>query len=343
MLFVHVLIVSTLPTISILLPVRNAQPYLSACLDSILAQTWTDWELLAINDHSTDDSGAVLEGYAATDARIRVWTAKGRGIIAALRQAYEQATGVYITRMDADDLMPVHKLQALWEVLQPLGRGHVATGLVRYFSSEGHLGEGYRRYANWLNELARHGQHYEALYKECVLPSPCWLLHRDDLEVAGAFASNRYPEDYDLCFRFYEQGLAVVAVLEVLHEWRDSSGRTSRHDPHYADNSFLPLKVTYFLKLHYDAARPLVIWGAGRKGKALAQLLQARGVAFEWVCDNPKKIGHTIYGTQLAPTTRIQALQAPQIIVVVAQQGAQAVIRAQLREAQPMRDVFFFC
>lgn len=331
--------------ISILLPVRNAQPYLSACLDSIQAQTHTHWQLIAINDHSTDESSLVLERYAALDKRIQVLQATGKGIIEALRQAYAQSTGTYITRMDADDRMVPHKLATLYQQLKTSGKGHIATGLVRYFTEEGPLGAGYQRYAKWLNALTRSGTHYHELYKECVLPSPCWMLHRNDLEAAGAFASNRYPEDYDLCFRFYQQGLIILPSQTILHEWRDSSGRTSRHDPNYADNSFLPLKVAYFTDLHRDSNRPLVVWGAGKKGKALVQLLQQEGITPHWVCDNPNKIGHRIYDVLLHPTTSVSTLKHPQVIVVVAQVGAQASIQQALstQKLVSMQDVFFFC
>jgi len=320
-------------------------PYLRACLDSILAQTEPHWELLAIDDHSTDESGKVLQAYAQQDPRIRVWKATGQGIIEALRQAYAKSRGTYLTRMDADDRMVPHKLAHLRAQLQEAGRGHVAIGLVHYFTEEGTLGEGYQRYAQWLNALTREGHNYQALYKECVLPSPCWMVHRADLDACGGFAPNRYPEDYDLCFRFYQQGLKVLPCQEVLHEWRDSSGRTSRHDPHYADNSFLPLKVDYFLTLHHQPQRPLVIWGAGKKGKRLAQLLQARQVPFHWICDNPNKIGHQIYGTWLQSTAYLDQLERPQVLVVVAQVDALAQIRRQLveQDLQPMQDAFFFC
>lgn len=331
--------------ISILLPVRNAQPYLRACLDSIRAQTYSHWELLVINDHSTDQSGAVLKEYAALDSRIRVWDAVGNGIIEALRQAYAHSKGAYSTRMDADDRMLPQKLAHLHQQLTLAGKGHIATGLVRYFTEEGALGEGYQRYAAWLNALTTSGTHYNELYKECVLPSPCWMIHRDDLDQAQAFTPNRYPEDYDLCFRFYQQGFKILPSSTVLHEWRDSSGRTSRHDPHYADNSFLPLKVHYFLALHRDAHRPLVVWGAGKKGKALVQLLQQQGVSPHWVCDNPNKIGHRIYGVLLHSTASVSTLERPQVLIVVAQVGAQALIRQMLiaNGLQLMQDAFFFC
>ncbi len=326
------------------MPVRNALPYLQDCLDSILAQDSNDWELIAINDHSTDDTFLVLQAYAQKDARIIVHNNRGKGIIAALRLAYQQAQGTYITRMDADDWMPPNKLSHLSAQLQAAGKGHLATGLVHYFSAQA-LGEGYRRYANWLNGLTTTGTNFEALYKECVIPSPCWMVHRADLEACQAFVPNRYPEDYDLCFRFYEAGLKCLPSQTILHHWRDSSERTSRHDPHYANNSFLPLKVHYFLRLHYQEQRPLVLWGAGKKGKTVARLLQEAAIPFHWVCNNPKKIGHNIYGQILQSTAFIDQLIQPQLLLLIAEPAAQDQLKQQFKQQaqQTLVDFFFFC
>ncbi|MGB1247507.1 MAG: glycosyltransferase family 2 protein, partial [Chitinophagales bacterium] len=138
--------------ISILMPVYNADKYLEETLDSILVQDYTDWQLIAVNDNSTDKSDTILLKYAAKDRRIKVLLNPEKGIITALRLAYENASGEYITRMDADDIMPKYKLDEMLRILQKNGSGIVATGKVKYFS-ETTLGDGYKRYEQWLNSL----------------------------------------------------------------------------------------------------------------------------------------------------------------------------------------------
>jgi glycosyltransferase involved in cell wall biosynthesis len=92
-----------LPKVTVLLPVYNAAPFLREAIDSILAQAFTDFELLAIDDGSTDGSGAILASY--TDARLRVVRhSENRGLIATLNEGLELATGEYVARMDADDI-----------------------------------------------------------------------------------------------------------------------------------------------------------------------------------------------------------------------------------------------
>jgi hypothetical protein len=127
--------------------------------------------------------------------------------------------------------------------------------------------------------------------------------------------------------------------------WRDYDTRTSRTSEHYAQNYFLDLKVYYFLKLEWDANRPLVIWGAGNKGKTMAKLFRKQNVPFNWVCDNPNKIGKEIYGKILLSYTAIGTMKKPQSIITVANGKAQKHIRAFMDDnsMKDMIDFFFFC
>ena len=137
--------------ISILLPVYNAIPYLQICLDSIQNQTEENWELIAIDDFSTDHSLQILMDFKEKNpTRVKVFQNQKKGIIPALQLAFQKSQGEYITRMDADDLMEKTKLETLKGILQKNGKRHLATGLVKYFS-ETTLGEGYQKYEQWLN------------------------------------------------------------------------------------------------------------------------------------------------------------------------------------------------
>ena len=123
------------PKISILMPVKNAMPYLKKCLESILHQTYRDWELIAVNDGSIDESVSILRSFAAIDKRIKFIPAnQGVGIIDALKLAYSFSSGNFITRMDADDIMTSDKLEVLAHQLMQFGPGHLALGQVEYFS-----------------------------------------------------------------------------------------------------------------------------------------------------------------------------------------------------------------
>lgn len=96
------------PRISVLIPVYNTEKYLSKCLDSVLSQSMTDFEVVAINDASTDDSPRILAEYAARDGRIRIVTHdRNKGLLAARMTGIQAARGKYIQFLDSDDeLLP---------------------------------------------------------------------------------------------------------------------------------------------------------------------------------------------------------------------------------------------
>ena len=332
------------PLISILIPFKNTELYLGDCIDSIVQQSYTNWELLIVDDGSTDTSYEVVKKYTNNENRIHLFKNEGGGIIEALRTGYKHAKGIFVTRMDSDDVMASNKLEQMQQSLVTYGEGHLALGHVRYFSDEG-IGNGYKRYETWLNGLTSKGANFDEIYKECVIPSPCWMVYKTDLDRCGGFVPNTYPEDYDLAFRFYKQGLKCIASNELLHHWRDYPIRTSRVEAHYAENSFLELKVNYFLELSHDKEKTIVIWGAGTKGKKVAQLLIEKNTPFVWVCDNPKKIGKDIYNQTLKPFEYLNKLISYQSIITVANQDAQMEIKHyfNIHKKTAMKDYFFFC
>ena len=228
--------------ISILTPFKNTEAFLPERLDSIQSQTYENWELLIVDDGSTDGSFNIVETYAKADKRIKLFKNVGKGIIEALRFAFSKSKGTLITRMDSDDVMPHNKLEVMHDQLVTHGKKHVALGLVKYFGEAG-ISDGYHKYEKWLNKLTTQGTNYYEIYKECVIPSPCWMLHREDLIACKAFEPNRYPEDYDLAFRLYEQHYKCIPNDKILHYWRDYSHRTSRTHEHYAQNYFLTIKT----------------------------------------------------------------------------------------------------
>lgn len=96
--------------LSIIIPVYNAAQYLCACLDSVLAQTFTDFEVICVDDGSTDGSGAILDEYAKKDSRFVIIHQKNAGAWAARNVALDSARGEWVTFVDADDVLNPHWL-----------------------------------------------------------------------------------------------------------------------------------------------------------------------------------------------------------------------------------------
>lgn len=332
------------PLVSIIMAVRNNEPYMETCLESILAQEYLNWELIAANDGSTDRTSEILHDYAGHDARIRVLDKEHSSLLPTLRAGYALATGTLVHRMDSDDRMPQYKLRVMVENWLQHGKGTLITGGTQHFTDDGEIGDGFKRYDDWLCEVARTNSHLEQIYRECVIPSSCWLMHREDFERAGAFNSDVFPEDYDLTFRLYKSGVKIVGLPMVFHFWRDRGDRISRTWDCYKDNRYYGLKVERFLDIDYDKNRPLVIWGAGKNGKDLVKTFQDAGVQPFWVCDNERKIGKDIYGIRMQHVDELLQFEDPQILVAVASPDDQLQIREELRKMvmEPIRDFWFF-
>lgn len=313
--------------ISILMPVKNAGKYLKPCLESILAQSYKDWELIAINDDSTDGSNTVLSEYAAEYINIHTADSEGTGIVSALQKAYGMCSGNVIHRMDADDLMPTDKLERM---IAAVAMDTVVTGKVSYFCDDRKIGSGFEKYTAWLNGLMESGDFWRDTYRECPIPSSAWMMCRDDFEKIGGFDSVLMPEDYDLAFRIWKNGLKITRLSGVVHHWRDSATRISRNDPQYFPIAYVQLKVHYFIALGRNK-KPLVLCGAGKKGKLVAKELLAKGEKFSWVTNNKKKVGKDIYGIVLQPEEGVD-YKNRQTILAISSPDEQVVLQKELDE-----------
>ncbi|MDE6527932.1 MAG: glycosyltransferase, partial [Muribaculaceae bacterium] len=111
------------PAISVLIPVYNVERYLSRCLDSVLAQSFTDFEVICVNDASPDTSAILLSAYAAADPRIRIITHPSNlGTMATRKTGYMNAKGKYIFFLDSDDYLPNRTLEQLISAARKTGK-----------------------------------------------------------------------------------------------------------------------------------------------------------------------------------------------------------------------------
>jgi glycosyltransferase involved in cell wall biosynthesis len=328
------------PLISILMPAKNVGIHIESCIQSIINQSYTRWELVIVNDHSTDNTLLKIKPFLH-DKRISLFNNEGCGIISALKTSFKQSSGEYISRMDADDIMPEDKLLNLLNVLISKGKGFISTGFVKYFSDEFELKEGFINYEKWLNNLTKHNLHWQEIYTECPIASPAWLIHREDLVKCGGFNSDIYPEDYDLIFRIRNSGIKVAAINELVHLWRDHSARASRNDDNYKNNLFSRLKVMHFVNQDYCSAKKLFLWGSGKKGKEIAKHLIDYDVDFIWMTNNAKKIGHFIYNKKIVEIP--DNFENSKIIIAVSGPTEKREIQDLLKLSAPKASSYFFC
>jgi len=320
------------PLISILMPARNAAATLDEAVRSLAAQTFPDWELIAVDDGSTDATPELLEGWAREDGRIRVVRhAEGRGIVAALNTALAAARGKAIARMDADDIALPERLAGQVERLQAPDAPALVGCRVRYFPEE-IVAEGARRYEAWLNSLVTPEEHGRDIFVECPVAHPTFFMRREALEAVGGYQERGWPEDYDLALRFWRAGYGIAKVPEPLLLWREAPGRASRVQAEYHLDAFRRCKVHHLRRSHLAADRPALVWGAGPVGKAFARALLDAGTPLRGFVElNPRKIGMAIYGAPVLTVPAALALRGEAFsLAAVGQPGARERIRADL-------------
>ena len=110
-----------MPKISVIVPVYNTEKYLHRCIDSILAQTFTDFELLLIDDGSKDNSGAICDEYAAKDSRVRVFHKENGGVSSARNLGLDNVRGEWVTFVDSDDWVEKEYIELFVKNIDDLG------------------------------------------------------------------------------------------------------------------------------------------------------------------------------------------------------------------------------
>ena len=328
------------PTVSVLLPVRNAESTLPEAIASLEAQRFDDFEVLAVDDGSTDDSGVLLEAWAARDPRVRLARRAPAGIVAALEHARTRATAPYLARMDADDVAHPHRLEKQLALMRARPELAGCGCLVEYFPRSA-VRAGGRRYERWINAAVSSAEIERAMFVECPLAHPTFLLSTEAVDAAGGYRDVGWPEDYDLVLRMWRGGAAFAKVPEVLLRWREGPARLSRVDPRYGAEAFLACKVHHLRRSLLPDGRAAVIWGAGPVGKAVSRALRAAGSPVEAFVElDTRKIGQVIHGAPVLDTSAGLRRRRPLHLAAVGQRGARARIVALLEEARlrPMDD-----
>ena len=205
---------ASMPTVSVLMPVYNAEPYLAEAVESILGQTFADFELLIVDDGSTDRSRGMLERYAARDGRIRLRSRPNTGYTVALNELLDMAGAELLARMDADDVALPQRLARQVDYLGA-HRDVVCVGTAVHFIDaagrflrEGHPGMDHEEI-----------QH-RALAGDCPLNHPSVMMRRAAVQSVGGYHPEFQPaEDLDLWLRLGEVG-RLTNLPEVLLRYR---------------------------------------------------------------------------------------------------------------------------
>ncbi len=242
-----------MPLVSVLLPVWNSLPHLDAALASLERQTFRDFEVVAVDDGSTDGSADRLERLAARWRWLRPVLAPHRGLPITLAAAHAAASGALLARHDADDLSHRERLATQVEHLAAHASDALVGSRFRLFPS-GAASPALRRWARWHNGLLDHDAiAHESLVDSTLLHGTA-LFRREWIERAGGWREDGGPEDVDLNLRLLRAGARFVKLPRTLYLWRQHDRNATRCDPRYGREPFARLKLEALLEFVRDGA-----------------------------------------------------------------------------------------
>lgn len=324
-----------MPRASFLVPVFDREHTLPQALDSLVAQTVTDWECLVVDDGSTDASAQVAHDHAARDERFRVLRLPHAGIVPALNEGLRHCRAPWVARFDSDDVAEPRRLELQLPLLEADPRLAVVDGQVEFF---GDVAEGNRHYAAWVNSMVEPEDIDRELLVECPVVHPAATLRKEAVLAVGGYRDGDFPEDYDLWLRLHAAGWRLRKVPEVLVHMRDHPIRLTRTDERYRQQGFREVRRMWLSLTVLATPRRVLLWGAGKEGRAwLRWLVEDRGCEVPAVVDiSPRRIG----GLKLGRIPVIAPEQIPEVeadlgLVAVGARGARQLIREQLALLKP--------
>lgn len=211
------------PSVSVVLAVYNGLPWLPESLASLRRQTFADFEVVVIDDGSTDGTAAVLAETASADARFRIITQANRGLVASLNRGIDEARGSLIARIDSDDIAEPGRLEAQVEFMRAHPKVAVVGSAIRIIDQDGVPGKrlGYPcKPSDVAADMAR----------GCALAHPAVMMRRDVVQAVGGYRESfRHAEDYDLWLRLAEKHELANLPQELLRYRQHGSSVSFRH------------------------------------------------------------------------------------------------------------------
>jgi glycosyltransferase involved in cell wall biosynthesis len=269
------------PQVSVVMPCYNSSATLGRAIDSILSQSFSDFELILTDDGSNDNTLDIIKEYAKHDNRISFYAIAHQGVVAAANFAAEQSSGYLIARMDSDDFMHPERLElqkAEFNKDSDLGllgtqvravENSACNVLFSYYRTDdisfeknspaadtdffsiisagakNKISDGLNRYIEWQNSCLTHDQISDGLYFELSIANPTIMIRRNIWQKSGGYRAGDFPEDYEFLFRLNRLGVRMRKLPIILHDWTDSDSRLTRTDKRYSQDAFDSVRYKY--------------------------------------------------------------------------------------------------
>lgn len=315
----------TEPRVSIVMPVRNEERFLPAALASIASQTLRDWELVVVDDGSTDRTASILAA-AAADRRVHVLQSRGRGLVPALNQGLAACRAPLVARMDGDDVCHPQRLAVQVAKLAAEPEIGLLASSFRNFPRHG-LKVGMLAYEEWQNALRSHEAILADLFVESPFVHPGIICRAEIFRQLEGYRDMGWAEDYDLWLRMARAGVRFSRTEQPLLFWRDRPERATRTMAEYTAAAFRSCKLHHLRQGFLQGVTEVVLAGAGKEGRAWQRLLAQAGIGvILWVDVDPRKHGRLLHGARVLPPEELVP-DGRKLLVTVGTRGARAGIR----------------
>lgn len=203
------------PIISVIVPVYNVEKYITKCIDSILAQSFSDFELLLVDDGSTDSSGSICDEYSKKDSRVRVIHKENSGPSDARNMGIAQATGDYVTYIDSDDLVHVDYLELLYNSLKE-NDAEISVCNIVHFHNEEEIDIN-SKFNPTIQVMDGEEAMIQMLIGNIHGSSACAMLVPIAMAREINFPSGRYHEDDFISYKYIYSAKKVANIEEALY------------------------------------------------------------------------------------------------------------------------------
>lgn len=247
---------------SIIIPCYNYGRYLSAALDSLLAQSLRDWECILVNNGSTDSTIEVCESYCKKDSRFIYIESENRGPAHARNVGIRRSSGTYIQFLDSDDLLEANKLATQVSYIEKHGDVDLVYGEVRYFTDSDPSGRNlslWKPHRDWMPKISGNGFHLiKALAKYNIMSIHAPLFRRSALRDCGLMDESMWGfEDWDFWFRMALHGKKFIFRTEAESLSLVRSHEVSLNKDRTGMRKYL---LNVWLKAMKSGRLPLTLW-----------------------------------------------------------------------------------
>lgn len=207
--------------VSIIVPVYNTEKYLRRCIESILKQTYKDFEVILVDDGSTDDSGKMCDDYAAKNSNLRVLHSKNEGPSAARNRGREASIGEYITFVDSDDVISPDYLEVLHNLVEKYD-AEISCCEFNFFTDKEELvfdtKNGIERCLTGEQAAS------QMLYGRLHGSSACAILMKREIAEGNTFSNGKYHEDDLVSFKYYLSANKVAVTSKRMYWYYQRPG-----------------------------------------------------------------------------------------------------------------------